>query len=107
METVEEAEAYGFTCRNPLTDQSEQYSIAIDYFFCYFVIFSPPDSDFAKMKRPEWERLNAARLTNSERSVVWKLWHNAGLNYKIVQAMGLMSNGCGSRSTTYLALCEC
>jgi hypothetical protein len=54
------------------------------------------------MKGNKWEKLNLFLLSNSEKDVVWRLWHNSWLTFSLGTRMGIYSSAdcpfCGVRN---------
>jgi len=50
------------------------------------------NKDLLTLRSKKWERLKMVRLPLNEKSVIWRLWHCALINYHIASLMGLVSN---------------
>ena len=82
-----------FTMVNKLMDESKTERINYEHVFAFvFKVENVPNSDLLKLKSKKWERLKTVELQLYEKSVIWRLWHNALINFKIANIMGLMSN---------------
>jgi len=61
--------------------------------------------DLQKLNSKKWERLKSVDLLLHEKSVIWRIWHNALINFKIANIMGLISD-CRC-PYCYIENCDC
>jgi hypothetical protein len=79
---------------NPLIDKLEQITPENDYVLLYFGIFpfkSMSVADVQKLRSKKWERLKGTKLSTFEIDIIWRLWNNCLITFKIANKMGLMS----------------
>jgi len=81
-------------------DPLEQTTVAISkengYITSYFGIFtfdSLSSVDKLKLKSKKWERLKGTKLSTTEIDIVWRIWNNSIITFKIASLMKLLSNG--------------
>jgi hypothetical protein len=50
-------------------------------------------ADVQKLRSKKWERLKGTKLSTFEIDIIWRLWNNCLITFKIANKMGLMSTG--------------
>jgi hypothetical protein len=85
---------FRFTCTSLLYEGTElkDENIYAASFFAARSISTISRLDLGKMKGSKWEKLNLFLLSNSEKDVVWRLWHNSWLTFSLGTKMGIYSS---------------
>jgi hypothetical protein len=89
-DSLTESQDYSFCGYNFVSDLKEPLSNVNDYIFGFSCIynvesFRPPD--LLKFRSKKWSRLKGTKMSNPELDVVWRLWHDALLTFKVAKIL--------------------
>jgi hypothetical protein len=60
--------------------------------FATFKYDSISNKDLLALRSKKWERLKSLKISLQEKSIIWRFWHNALINFHIANLMGINSN---------------
>jgi len=84
-----------FDSHDFVSNVRSEYSRSNDYILLLFTTFkynSISNKDLLALRSKKWERLKSVKMSLHEKSIIWRLWHNALINFHIANLMGLNSN---------------
>jgi hypothetical protein len=95
-DSLTESQDYSFCGYNFVSDLKEPLSKVNDYIFGFSCIYNVEcfgTPELLKFRSKKWSRLKATKMSNPELDVVWRLWHDALLTFKVAKIMGLFTDG--------------